>query len=99
MMWLFEHTSKFPRHERFRLAKQIDDALFAFHDALLRASDAAHATEHLREADFQLNKLRTYLRLAVEMKYTTPKQFQHTAEHTSELGRLLGGWLKKASSG
>jgi four helix bundle protein len=96
MAWLFEHTAKFPRHERFRLAKRIEDSLFDFHAALIMATGSTDPKQHLSHADAQLNLLRAYLRLAVELKYTTPKQYQHTAEHTSEIGRLLGGWMKKA---
>ena len=95
MKWLLEHTAKFPKHERFRLAKRIDDALFDFHACLVLASQS-NAKENLSAANNHLNLLRAYLRLAVELKYTTPKQYQHTAEHTSEIGRLLGGWMKKA---
>jgi four helix bundle protein len=95
MIWLFAHTAKFPKHERFRLAKRIDDALFDFHAHLVDATQA-ETKSHLRQADKQLNLFRAYLRIAVELGYTTPKQYQHVAEHTSELGKLLGGWLKKA---
>ncbi len=95
MAWLFEHTAKFPRHERFRLAKRIEDALFDFHAALVMATNTAEPRLYLIQADTQLNLLRAYLRLAVELKYTTPKQYQHTTEHTSEIGKLLGGWMKK----
>ena len=103
MVWLFEHTRKFPVHERFRLAKRIDDALFDFHSELLGA--AVHpdrATTHLLQADLELDKLRTYLRLAMELHYTTPKQYAFIAGNTAELGKLLGGWqktLKSASGG
>ncbi|NJL55028.1 diversity-generating retroelement protein Avd [bacterium] len=94
MMWLFQHTAKFPKHERFRLAKRIDDSLFDFHASLIHATQADAPQAHLRQADFHLTSLRAYLRLAVELKYTTPKQYQHAAEHTTELGKLLGGWMK-----
>lgn len=96
MVWLFEHTAKFPRHERFRLVKAIDEALLAFHEQLLRAAQTDQPEFHLREADLQLDKLRAYLRLALELKYSTPKQYQFAAKHTTELGKLLGGWLKTA---
>lgn len=95
MKWLLEHTAKFPRHERFRLAKRIDDTLFDFHACLVCASHS-NAKENLSSADNYLNLLRAYLRIAVELRYTTPKQYQHAAEHTNELGKLLGGWMKKA---
>jgi DNA-binding GntR family transcriptional regulator len=96
MKWLLEHTAKFPRHERFRLAKRIDDALFDFHICLVRATEGQNVKELLTEANSYLNLLRAYLRIAVELEYTTPKQYQHAAEHTSEIGKLLGGWMKKA---
>jgi len=97
MVWLFDHTAKFPRHERFRLAKRIDDALFNFHEYLVRATLSDNPKRELTEADAQLTLLRTYLRIAVEQHYTSPAQFKYIAEHTTEIGKLLGGWLKKES--
>jgi 23S rRNA-intervening sequence protein len=96
MAWLFAHTAKFPRHERFRLARRIEDALFDFHAALVAAAGASDPGVYLADADRQLSLLRSYLRLAVELGHTTPRQYQYTAEYTTELGKLLGGWMKKA---
>lgn len=96
MVWLFDHTAKFPRHERFRLAKVIEESLFQFHENLLRAAQSEHARDHLQEANLHLNRLRAYLRIALELKYTSPRQYQFAAKHTAELGKLLGGWLKTA---
>jgi hypothetical protein len=44
MAWLFDHTRKFARHERFRLATRIDDALFDFHECFLRAAQKQPTT-------------------------------------------------------
>lgn len=96
MLWLLQHTAKFPRHERFRLAKRIDDALFDFHVHLVCAARSMDALPHLQAADQTLFLLRTYLRLSLEMGYTTGSQFKYCAERLDEIGRLLGGWLKKA---
>jgi four helix bundle protein len=96
MIWLLQHTQKFPKHERFRLAKQIDDAFFSFHACLLHAVKTAQTRQQLQQADVELDKLRAYLRIALELKYTTPEQFQFVSEHIAEIGRLLGGWIKKA---
>lgn len=96
MLWLFNHTVAFPRYERFRLAKRMDDALFSFHLELVRAVNSANALENLRQADMHLNLLRTYFRLALELKYTSPDQFRYVAENLAEIGKLLGGWIKKA---
>lgn len=96
MVWLLDHTRKYPKHERFRLAKRIEDALFEFHALLLRAAQSNDPQNSLKEADIRLDLLRAYLRLAVELKYTAPKQYEYAAQYTTEIGKLLGGWLKKA---
>jgi len=96
MLWLLNHTADFPKHERFRLGKRIDDALFNFHLALTQAVYQTDVQANLRNADLHLNLLRTYFRLALEMQYTTPNQFAYIAEQVDEIGRLLGGWQKKA---
>lgn len=96
MLWLFQHTVSFPKHERFRLAKRIDDSLLNFHNLLVQASRAADKIAYLQQADVQLQLLRVYFRLAVELKYTTPEQYEHASSHLEELGKLLGGWQKKA---
>ncbi len=96
IVWLFGHTAKFPKHERFRLALEIDRALLAFHEQILRAAQSDQPKLYLQEADIQLDKLRAYLRLALELKYTAPNQYQFAAKHVTEIGKLLGGWSKKA---
>ena len=96
MVWLFDHTGKFPKSERFRLAKRIDDALFDFHKSLTAAVYRSDTRRHLQDADLHLNLLRAYLRLALELKYTAPKQYHYAAEQVNEIGKLLGGWIKKA---
>lgn len=96
MLWLFNHTAAFPRHERFRLAKRMDDALFSFHVELMQAVNSPNALENLRQADMHLYLLRTYFRLTLELKYTSPDQFRYVAENLEEIGKLLGGWIKKA---
>lgn len=96
MVWLLDHTRKFPRYERLRMTKRIDDALFDFHECLLCAVQSGEVRTYLLQADQHLDRLRAYLRLSVELKYTTPRQYQFASQHTTELGNLLGGWLKKA---
>jgi hypothetical protein len=97
MGWLLAHTAKFPRPERFRLAKRMDDSLFEMHSAFLHATKADDPLLHLQQADLYLLHLRTYIRLSVEMGYTTDKQFKYATEKLDEIGRLLGGWQKKVT--
>jgi len=95
LVWLLGHTRKFPRYEHPRLARRIENAAFDFHECLLRAVQDQQPRQHLLEADVQLNKLRAYLRLSLESGYTGRDQYGYAAEQVTELGKLLGGWLKK----
>jgi four helix bundle protein len=94
LVWLLDHTRKFPKHERFRLAQYIEEAAFTFHTNLIRAAHSETPREALHEADIELARLRAYLRLALELRYTSHGQYGYAAQQTAEIGRLLGGWLK-----
>jgi len=99
MLWLLHHTGNFPRKERFRLAARVELVMFAFHESLLYAAKTRETTQYLRKADAEFDMLRTYLRFALELKYTSPDQYHYAAEQMTEIGKLLGAWIKKASSG
>lgn len=94
MKWLLDHTHKFPRYEQARLARQIEITIFALHENLLYAAKTPQTVHYLLIADAELDKLRTYLRLTLEFKYTAPNQYEYAAQQTLEIGKLLGGWLK-----
>lgn len=95
MVWLAPALTKFPKDQRFRLAARIDDSLFTFHGHLLRAAHSARRRPLLLEADLELEKLRVYLRLAQDTRCLKFEQYEHAARLVNEVGKLLGGWLKK----
>ncbi len=96
MLWLLQHTEKFPKSERFRLARRIEDSAFAFHELLLQAARSKQPRRILLAADLELDKLRFYLRLAHDRKLSTYQQNHYVSGMLTEIGRLLGGWLKTA---
>lgn len=96
MLWMLHHVKQFPREERFRLTSRIEQVLFTFHESLLYAAKTKETAHYLRKADAEFDMLRTYLRFALELKYTTPDQYQYIAQQMTEIGKLLGGWMKKA---
>ena len=98
MLWMMNHTRKFPREERFRLASRIEQILFTFHESLLYATKTRQK-QYLHKADAEFDMLRTYIRFSLELGYTSPDQYLHISEQLVEIGKLLGGWIKKASTG
>lgn len=98
MLWMLHHVKQYPREERFRLTTRIEQVMFSFHESLLYAAKTKETLYYLRKADAEFDMLRTYIRFAVELNYTSTEQYQYIAEQTTEIGKLIGGWMKKASS-
>lgn len=95
LKWLLPHTVKFPKAQRFLLAKRIEDAALIFHERIVRAGRGGGSVGDLKKADIELTKLRVYLRLAMEMQLLSFGQYEHAARMVDEIGRLLGGWARR----
>ena len=98
LIWLLQHTAKFPKNERFRMAKRVEDSAFRFYDLIARATKSGDKRRSvLLEADLELDRLRLTVRLCVELKLLNDAQYEYAAAALVEIGRLLGGWIKTAS--
>ncbi|MFH0872130.1 MAG: diversity-generating retroelement protein Avd [bacterium] len=95
--WLLEHTLKFPKSQRFVMAKRVEEAALSFHDLLLLAVKEGKEKKKrvLSQAGFELERLRHYLRLCKDLNLLSLNQYEYTSREMVEIGRLLGGWLKK----
>jgi cytosine/adenosine deaminase-related metal-dependent hydrolase len=101
LVWLIPATTKFPREQRFVLARAVQETALQFQERLIEAGLSRDDKRRrvLAQADVELTKLRFYLRLCQDLALITPRQYQHVAEMVTEVGRLLGGWrqsLRKA---
>ena len=52
----------------------------------------------LIEADACLDQLRQYLELAWRWQWVSASQLEHALKLTERIGRLLGGWGKRADT-
>ncbi len=95
MVWILEHTRKFPKHQRFVMAKRIEEAALGFHDKIVWATKAGDAASALRSADYELERLRVYNRLAMKLRLTSFGQYEYLGRELDEMGRLLGGWQRR----
>jgi four helix bundle protein len=98
LMWLLPATTKFPKEQRFILAQRTQKAAFEFYEAITAASlSKGREKQFLEDADIQLQRLRLYLRLCHRMNFLDSGQYQHVFGMIEEIGKLLGGWTKKAA--
>ena len=97
--WIIPLTVKFPRQQRFVLASALQQETLRFQSLLIEAGHRHRLPERLLEADAELDKLRTHLRLSRDLTLITPAQYEHAARLLVEIGRLLGGWQKAIAAG
>lgn len=100
LKWLLPKADRFPKIYRSTVTHRLMSAALDFQETLFEA----HSTEgsirlrHLRQADSHLNKVRLYLRLAHEWNWLSLGQYEHVSRMVTEVGRLLGGWLKQSQA-
>lgn len=94
ILWLLHHTESFPKSERFRLARRLEDSAFEFNELLMKANRRTKRKQAtLLDADLTLEKLQLYIRISHDRDLTTDKQYQYASKKLLEIGKLLGGWL------
>lgn len=100
LLWLMQATTKFPREQRFVMARAVQETALRFQERLIEAGvgRGRARSRALAQADIELTKLRFYLRLCKDMELLKLNQYRHAAEMVSEVGRLLGGWRKMVSN-
>ncbi len=98
LLWLLPQVQKFPRPYRFTLTERIQRKAMDFQDLIVSAGKAqgGERKAFLMQADTALEQLRFWLRFGRELELLTAGQYEHAARMLVEMGRLLGGWIKRA---
>lgn len=96
--WLIPLTIKFPRSQRFVMAAALQREALRFQELLIEAAHHDKKRDLLLSADAELDKVRTHLRMSLEMGFLQSGQYEHAARMMTEIGRLLGGWMKTAQA-
>lgn len=98
LAWLLPKMERFPRPYRANVSQRLAGAALDFQEALFDAQSARGSARRARlgDADAALNKLRLYLRLAHRWQWLSSGQYRHVSLLVTEVGRLLGGWIKVA---
>ena len=97
MLWLIPQVQKFPRVHRFGVGERIQRLALDFQDSIVAAgkNKSEKRFEKLTQADIHLEQLRVWMRFARDNHLITVRQYEHAARSMSEVGRLLGAWLKQ----
>ena len=97
LAWLLPKGEGFPRIYRHTLTQRLMDAALDLQDGLFLAQSRSGTARQaaLLDCDASLNRLRLYLRLAHHWHWLSDGQYRHVSEMVQEIGRLLGGWIRR----
>ena len=95
--WLLPVSNHFPRPHRHTFTRRLLDAAFDLRERVEEANlrKGRARLERLERADEALARVRVYLRLAARWGWLSTGQYRHVAGMVTEIGRLLGGWIKQ----
>lgn len=94
ILYLFPIVDRFPKHEKFALCVNIKNCCIEIARLIVRANKARNKRPLLFDVDVALEELRLLLRLSRDRRHLSNKSYEHSARQLTEVGRLLGGWLK-----
>ena len=101
LSWLLPQCEKFPKSQRFVITQRLQNAALDFQEQIFDANTHfdSERLKYLQRADGHLNKLRLYLRLSHHWEWLSDGQYQHVSKMVSQIGKLLGGWIKQTRAG
>lgn len=85
---------QYPKSEKYTLAAETKKAMFELLKAIIMANRRYYKKNAIQEADVQLEILRYYIRLAKDLRFLSIKKYENWSKMTTEIGKMIGGWLK-----
>ncbi len=96
--WLLPALEKLPKSVRFTFTTRLQGTALDILESLVEARFRRDRQPALREASLRLERLRALIRVAHGQKLLPNGAYRFASERLDEAGRMLGGWLKHASS-
>lgn len=84
----------YPKSERYGIATDTKQSMYKLLELTVRANKRYHKKTTLQDLDVELEFLRFLTRLAMELGFLPFKQYEVWNRSLSEIGRLIGGWIK-----
>lgn len=94
ILYLFPIIDRFPKYEKFAICTQLKNSLLEISKKIIRANKMRNKRSVLYDIDIEIEQLRLLIRLSHDRKYLAVKSYEETSKRLSEIGRMLGGWIK-----
>jgi hypothetical protein len=95
--YLYIALRSYPKSERFTLAAETARATFDLGTAITRANAVtAGKRRWIEQADVELARLKVLIRIGMRLEFLAMKKYENLSRMQTEIGRMIGGWLKAA---
>lgn len=94
--WLLDRVESFPKNARFTFGQRLTDLALGILEKIVRAAFGRRRSESLEAANTSLEVLRVMLRLSKDRKFISIKQYEYAVGEMLEIGKMIGGWIKKS---
>ena len=94
-LWLLPRVQDFPRSSRFVLGDRLIATMLDILEGLIEAATRHDKRQALETVSIKLDRLRVLIRLSKDLKVMNLKRYEFAAGALTELGAMLGGWLKQ----
>ncbi len=85
----------FPKSERHVLAQDIRNTLATLIHLTITSAKRYYKKTTLQDMDIELEYLRVLIRMSRNLGYINDHKYEVWSNHVAEVGRMLGGWLKR----
>ena len=91
--WLLDRIEKYPKNVRFTFGQQLTNKCLLVIEKIVSASYNRKRKENLQDANLELEVIRVFLRLSMDRKYISKKQYEFAINELLEIGKMIGGWI------
>lgn len=86
---------QFPKYEKFLLSGEIRQELLDIKRLIIRAAKKYAKKTTLTDLDIEIEVLRSDIRVAYRLGYIDEHKLGVWMEQVDEIGRMVGGWIRK----
>lgn len=95
LRWLLNTTEKFPKRVRFTFSTRLDNLALDIIEKIIEAAYSGSKTNLLKQANLGVEKIRVLIRICHEERYLSTRSYEYAIEELYEVGKMLGGWIRK----
>jgi hypothetical protein len=90
-------VERFPSYERYALCSSIKNCMYRIYEKIIRTNSSRNKIPGWYDIDTDLKILRGYVRRSRKKgsKYLSIRSYETASKTLSEIGRILGGLIKK----